>query len=77
MSIAEATKRMIDSLSEAEVLEIYRHTKATVEHRDEPFELVSKKEILADLALSRKQIENGECLDFDAAMDEIGRAYGL
>ncbi len=77
MSLAEATKRMIDSLSEAEVVEIYRHTKAIVEHRDEPFKLVSKKEILADLALSRQQIKDGECLEFDDAMDEIARAYGL
>ena len=46
MSLAEATKQMIDSLSEAEVVEIYRHTKAIVEYRDEPFKLVSKREIL-------------------------------
>lgn len=37
----------------------------------------TKEELLRELDLSRKQAENGQCMDMDTALDEIRRELGL
>ena len=37
----------------------------------------TKEELLQELEISRKQIENGEGQDFDEALDEICKELGL
>ena len=44
---------------------------------DNPFKPMSKEEIYADLAESRACYERGEYRDFDEALDEISKEYGL
>jgi hypothetical protein len=36
-----------------------------------PFKALTREQILGDLAISRRQVENGECDDFDEFMDKI------
>ncbi len=44
---------------------------------DSPFKPMSKKEILAELAESHACYERGEYQNFDDALDEISKEYGL
>ena len=72
MSLAEATKSMIDVLSESDVKVIYMVTKNIFDKESTPFKPLTRKQILGDLAISRQQIENGEYDDFDEALERIG-----
>ena len=38
---------------------------------------LSREQILCDLAVSRKQVEKGECDDFDAFINMIGDEYNI
>jgi hypothetical protein len=44
---------------------------------DNPYKPLSEKDIMDELAESRKCYENGEGEDFDHALAEIGEKYGL
>ena len=77
MTLREETKNMLDVLPESDVQVIYTVTKNLFEKEASPFKPLTKKQILADLAESRKEIENGSYLDFDDAISEIEQAYGL
>lgn len=44
---------------------------------DNPFKPLSEKEILDELAEARACYQRGEYKDFDDALDEIGKKYGL
>jgi hypothetical protein len=77
MSVAEATLSIMSTMTEEELLEMYHQARKIIDQRGNPLRPLSKKQILADLAASREQIENGEVVDFDQAMDEIEAQYGL
>lgn len=77
MSVSEATLSLMSMMSEEELLEMYHQARRIIDRRDSPFRPLSKKQIMADLAASRQQIENGETVDFDTALDEIEAQYGL
>ena len=77
MSVAETMKEWIDSMSEPEQMEMYRYAREIIDRRVDPMRPVSKAQILADLEISRQQIEGGQVIDFDAAIDEIEAQYGL
>ena len=77
MSVAELMKEWIDSMSEPEQMEMYRYAREIIDRRVDPMRPVSKAQILADLEISRQQIESGQVIDFDAAIDEIEAQYGL
>ncbi len=77
MSIAEATKNMLDVMPEADVKVIYLLTRNLFEKGSSPFRSLTRAQILNDLEVSRKQIEEGEYLDFDDAMSEIEAEYDL
>ena len=77
MSLIDATKSLIDTMSEDELLEIYHQAINIIYQRSNPFRPLTKQQILADLATSRKQIEDGEYLDFEDAINEIEAQYGL
>lgn len=71
MSVMEETLNLMTTMTEEEQLGLYYLARRIIDQRDSPFRPISKKQILADLAISRKQIEDGEVIDFDLAMDEI------
>lgn len=77
MSVAEATLGLISKMTEDELLEMYHQARKIIDQRVNPLRPLSKRQILADLATSREQIENGDVVDFDQAMDEIEAQYGL
>ena len=77
MTLREETKNMIDFLPESDVKAIYDLIKNLYEKESSPFRPLTKKQILADLAESRDEIESGAYTDFDVAINEIEKAYGL
>jgi len=77
MSVAEATLNLMSTMSEEELLEMYHQARHIIDQRDNPFRPLSKQRILADLAISRQQIEKGETIDFDQAISEIEAQYDL
>ena len=77
MSVSEATLSLMSMMSEEELLEMYHQARRIIDQRNSPFRPLSKKQIIADLVASRQQIENGEIVDFDTALDEIEAQYGL
>lgn len=77
MSVSEATLGLMSTMSEDELLEMYHQARKIIEERRNPLRPLSKQQILADLAASREQIENGEVVDFDQAIEEIEAQYDL
>ena len=77
MSVAEATLNLMSTMSEEELLEMYHQVRHIIDQRANPFRPLSKQRILADLAISRPQIEKGETIEFDQAISEIEAQYDL
>ena len=77
MSVTEVTLGLMSTMSEEELLEMYHQARQIVDRRNSPFHPLSKRQILADLAVSRQQVENGDVVDFDRAIDEIEAQHGL
>ena len=77
MSVSEVTLGLMSTMSEDEMLEMYHQARRIIEERRNPLRPLSKRQILADLAISREQIENGEVVDFDQAIEEIEAQYDL
>ena len=77
MSVSEATLGLMSTMSEDELLEMYHQARKIIEERRNPLRPLSKQQILVDLAASREQIENGEVVDFDQAIEEIEAQYDL
>lgn len=77
MSVTEATFGLMSTMSEEELLEMYHQARRIIDQRNSPYRPLSKQRILADLAVSRQQIENGEVIDFDTAIDEIEAQHDL
>ena len=77
MSVTEATLGLMSTMSEEELLEMYHQARQIVDRRNSPFHPLSKRQVLADLTVSRQQIENGEVVDFDRAIAEIEAQHGL
>lgn len=77
MSVAEATLNLMSTMSEEELLEMYHQARYIIDQRSNPFRPLSKQHILADLAISRQQIEKNETIDFDQAISEIEAQYDL
>ena len=77
MSVSEATLNLMETMSEEELLEMYHQARRIIEQRNNPYRPLSKQQILADLAVSRQQIEDGETINFDIAMGEIEARYDL
>ena len=77
MSVAEATKSMIDLLPESDVQVIYAVTKNIFDKETTPFKPLTRDQILSDLETSRKQVENGETSDLDSAIDRLEAKYGF
>ena len=77
MTVTEATINLMSTMSEDELLEMYHQARLIIDQRNSPFRPLSKKQIAADLAVSRQQIIDGEIIDFDKAMDEIEAQHDL
>ncbi|MBQ7448114.1 MAG: hypothetical protein IJV59_09255 [Eubacterium sp.] len=61
MSTLEATISMLEQLPEPELVVVFQTTKALLEnHKKSPFKPLTKEQVMSDLAISRKQFENGQ-----------------
>lgn len=49
----------------------------TSERLTNPFVPVSQEQLLSDLAQSRQQINDGEGLDMEDALNEMGKQHGF
>ena len=77
MNLAEETKEIIDLLPESDLIVIYTVAKNMFDKVSTPFKPLTREQILEDLALSRKQIDEGNYIDMDEALDSIGAKYGF
>ena len=76
MSIKEANIELISLLPEEDQKKVFQFLQGIFSD-DNPFKPLSRKEILDDLAESRQCYECGKYQDFDDALEEISREYGL
>lgn len=76
MSTREANIELISVLPDKDQEKIY-HFLQGIFSDDNPFKPMSREEILADLSESRACYDRGEYQDFDEALDEISREYGI
>ena len=77
MSTLESTISMLRVLPEADVEVIFEMTKKLFEDKSSPFVPVSKEQILQDVHISEKQIEQGKTTDASEAIQELRKRYGL
>ncbi len=76
MSTKDANLALISTIPEAEQQKIYVYLTQNYCNNN-PYKPKSADEIYTDLESSRDCYERGEYEDFDAALDEISKKYGL
>lgn len=77
MSTLESTISMLENMSPADVEVIYTMTKALFDKQSSPFQPMSRDQILQDLAVSRRQIQEGQCADARDALRAVRAKYDL
>ncbi len=79
MSTLEATVSMLEAMPEEARLQVFEYTQNLfgAKERENPFLPLTKDQILEDLAVSRKQIDEGEVCPMDDALDELEKKYGF
>ncbi|MDO5328307.1 MAG: hypothetical protein Q4G00_16580 [Clostridia bacterium] len=77
MSTLESTISMLRVMPEADVRVIFEMTKKLFDDKASPFAPVSKKQILQDVDVSSRQIEQGNTQDTAEAIRELKTKYGL
>ncbi len=79
MNNLEATISMLESMPEEEINQVYIYTKKlfTKNSSANPFAPLTKEQILSDLAISRKEFEEGKSIDARDAIMTIRRSHGF
>ncbi len=79
MSTLDATVSMLEAMSEEARIKVMEYTQRlfTSERLANPFVPVSQEQLLSDLAQSRQQINDGEGLDMEDALNEMGKQHGF
>ncbi|MCQ2558053.1 MAG: hypothetical protein MJ135_02930 [Oscillospiraceae bacterium] len=79
MSTLEATVSMLEVLSEADLLRIQTFAKCLFmsQGHENPFQPLTKGQIIAQLDESAKEYAHGQFKDADAFADEMMEKYGL
>ena len=79
MSTLEATVSMLEVLSESDLLRIQNFAKCLLmsQGRENPFQPLTKSQILEQLDESEKQFVCSQTRDADAFADEMMEKYGL
>lgn len=78
MSTIDATMSLLKTMSYDDQREVYEFV-LFKKNRELTSSMpkVSKQKVLDDLAVSRKQIENGEGIPADEALNKLGEKYGF
>lgn len=79
MSTLEATVSMLESMPEDARIKVMEFTQKLFTSRKpaNPFVPINQKQILSDLAESRRQISSGEGLDMEDALSRMGEEHGF
>lgn len=79
MSTIDATVSMLEVMPEEARLKVFEFTQQLVvsKKQESPFVSVTVKSVLSDLAESRQQIAEGNGLDMEDALEEIGKQHGF
>lgn len=77
MSTLESTISMLRVMPEADVRVIFEMTKKLFDDKASPFAPVSKKQVLQDLNVSSRQIDQANVQDASEAIRELRKNYGL
>lgn len=79
MNTFENTVSMMETLPEADLVEIQNFTKKLYMLRitESPFRPLTGDDILNDLQTSREQIAQGKCKEMGQAIEGIRNKYGL
>lgn len=75
MNMKEKNIAILSAIPESEQQQIFVYL--TENFIKNPFQPKSEEEILNELAQSRADYERGDYMDFDDAIDEICKKYGL
>lgn len=78
MSTIDATMSLLKTMSYDDQCEVYEFV-LFKKNRELTSSMpkVSKQKVLDDLSVSRKQIENGEGIPADEALNKLGEKYGF
>lgn len=79
MSTLDETVSMLEVMPEDARMKVYQYVKDLFvsERPANPYTPVSTEQILSDLELSRRQIEEGNYQDMQDALSEMGRKHGF
>ena len=79
MSTLDATISMLEAMPEDARIKVFEFTQQLFTSRKpaNPFIPTSTKQVLSDLAESRRQIDAGEGLDMEEALHQLGKQHGL
>ena len=79
MNTLDATVSMLEAMPEEARLLVFKYTQSlfTAPKPANPFTPKTKKDILEDLAESRKQISEGSGVDMKQALQEMGEKHGF
>lgn len=79
MSTLDATVSMLEVMPEDARIKVFEFTQQLFTSRKpaNPYVPVSTKQILSDLSESRQQIEKGNGLDMEDALNELGKQHGF
>ncbi len=78
MSTLEKTVSMVEQLPEADLQFIFVTAKALLDnHTNSPFKPLSREQILEDLSVSRKQMDEGQYSSIKDTLASFRREYGL
>lgn len=68
---------LINILPAADVQKVFTFAMSLYKSTDNPYEPLSEKQMLEDLAVSRQQAAAGKVMDFDEALAEIDQELEL
>lgn len=79
MSTLDATVSMLEAMPEDARIKVFEFTQQLFTSRKpaNPFLPLTAKQILSELAESRQQITNGNGLDMEEALNELGKQHGF
>ncbi len=79
MSSLEATMSMLEVMPEEARRKVFEYTQQLFMARKpaNPYVPVTAGQVLSDLEESRRQIQQGQGVDMESALNEVGKAHGF
>lgn len=79
MSTLDATVSMLEVMPEDARIKVYQYARElfSAEKPANPFTQVTVEQVMSDLEISQRQIENGQCSDMQEILTKMGQEYGF